>query len=118
MTSVMTSPGPRVPQFRLHHRLRLALEEAGVEPAEMARTLGLALPTINAYMNGGRNPKLGMVKLWGMRTGVPWQWLMYGVEPQDGDTVTGGNTLWQRRGNRPGRSSNRPGNSRFLKCVA
>lgn len=72
-----------VPQFQLHHRLALALEASGVEPADMAEDLGVHVNSIHNWMGGRTNPKLGMIKLWALRTGVPYTWILDGVEPGD-----------------------------------
>jgi transcriptional regulator with XRE-family HTH domain len=101
-----------VPQFEVHHRLQLALEAAGVEPIEMAEVLGLAKNTIYSYMSGARNPKLGMVKQWAMVCQVPWQWIITGQLPEEGDEATI-SAITQRY-----EAGNSGDNLRFLKLAA
>lgn len=74
----------QTPQFQLRHRLGLALEAAGVTPEEMAAELGVHVNSVYNYMSGRTHPKLAMVKLWAMRTGVPYVWIIDGDDADDG----------------------------------
>jgi transcriptional regulator with XRE-family HTH domain len=99
ITCMSINPQPQtparsnVPQFQMHHRMRLALEASGVEVTEMAETLGMHVNSVYNYMHGDRQPKLAAIKVWAMRTGVPWRWIVDGTEvteSEDGAT----DTMW------------------------
>lgn len=87
-----------VPQFKPRHRLALLLEEADVSVEEMALAIGRATPTVYAYLNGDRNPKLDTIKMWAIRCGKPhlWRWVQTGEppEPNDGGGLS---TIWYER---------------------
>lgn len=79
--SQMTETG-EVPHFTLGDRLGKAMRHADVSAAEMADYLDVHRNTISAYINDRQPVKGGTLKLWAMRTGVPLEWLEFGVEPQ------------------------------------
>jgi transcriptional regulator with XRE-family HTH domain len=75
--------GLRIPEFDLADRLRKSLRTADLSVSEMAEFLGLTRETAGRYMNGGTRVPLQTVRLWAMRTGVPFEWLKDGVVPAD-----------------------------------
>lgn len=49
---------------------------------DMAEYLGIARETISTWLNGKHKPSRSNVKLWALRTGVPYAWI---VEQEPGD---------------------------------
>jgi transcriptional regulator with XRE-family HTH domain len=80
-----TEPAPAgVPEFDLADRMRKALRTADIGVQEMADYLGVARNTVSTWINGRISPNRQTVRLWAMRTGVPFEWLEsggYGQSP-------------------------------------
>lgn len=70
-----------VPQFDLADRMRKALRTAGVGVQEMADYLGVSRNTVGTWINGKIDPSKQSVRLWALRTGVPFEWLLNGEIP-------------------------------------
>ena len=70
-----------VPQFDLADRLRKALRVADVPVQEIAEYLDVSRNTVGAWINGRVVPGKAMVRLWALRTGVPFEWLLTGKSP-------------------------------------
>lgn len=66
-------------------RLRKALAHADVSSNEMAQYLEVSRHTISNWINGRTRPPATATKLWAMRCGVPYSWLVSGVERQTAD---------------------------------
>lgn len=49
--------------------------------ADMAEYVGVTRETFSRYLNGRQDAPLAVVRLVGMRTGVPVQWLLNGETP-------------------------------------
>lgn len=75
-----------IPEFTAGDRFRKARELTGQTQREFASTLGVDKNTIGAYETGAttRHRKI-VVNAWALATGVPVDWLLYGVVPQDPD---------------------------------
>lgn len=71
-----------VPEFDLADRMRKALRTSGVGVQEMAEYLGVARNTVSTWINGRIEPNRQTIRLWAMRTGVPFEWLSTGDYPQ------------------------------------
>lgn len=71
-----------VPEFDMADRLRKALRHADVGVQEIADYLGVSRNTVGAWINGRTPPTKAYVRLWAMRTGVPFEWLQNGKSPQ------------------------------------
>jgi len=68
-----------VPEWTLGWRLQRALHHAGMQTDQMAAELGLSRGTVSRWLNDrGAPPKLGYIKVWAMRCGVPLEWLITG----------------------------------------
>ncbi len=65
-----------VPQWTLADRLRKALEHASVSGPEMAEYLEVHRNTVSNWIYGHARPPASAVKLWAMRCGVPYEWLI------------------------------------------
>ena len=74
-TSVM------VPEFDRADRMRKALRVSGTGVQEIAEYLGVARNTVSTWINGRIEPSIQTVRLWALRTGVPYEWLQTGEEP-------------------------------------
>lgn len=67
-----------VPEFDLADRMRKALRTSHVGVQEMADYLGVARNTVSTWINGKIQPSMQTVRLWALRTGVPYVWLKDG----------------------------------------
>lgn len=83
-----------MPAFDLADRLRKALRVSDVSVQDMADYLEVGRNTIGRYINGHTQPSGAVVRLWALRTGVPYGWLRDGeqMSPRPGDPG-GGNVL-------------------------
>lgn len=68
----------QTPKFDEADRLRKALREANVSVNEMAEYLGVSRNTVSRWINGAVPAKSHVMRLWAMRTGVPYEWLAAG----------------------------------------
>lgn len=80
MTDVGTTT-TTVPVFGLRHRLSLALDHADVSVQEMADELGLSRNTVGNYLAGRTRPHKAVLRVWALRCGVPYEWLVSGETP-------------------------------------
>lgn len=71
-----------VPQWDLTDRLRKSLQHAGLTPQEMAAYLGVSRNSVWNWLGGRNQASPQTVRLWAMRTGVPYEWLRDGKNPQ------------------------------------
>jgi len=69
---------PHTPEFDEADRLRKALREAEVSVNDMAEYLGVSRNTVSRWINGAVPAKSHVMRLWAMRTGVPYEWLAAG----------------------------------------
>lgn len=91
MTTLTSSPQFQVPEWTLGWRMQRALAHAGVTTAEIADDLGVARSTISRWINDhGAPPRAAFVKMWALRTGVPYEWLMTGEAPSSAPDGDGG----------------------------
>lgn len=61
--------------------MRKALRTSGVSAQQMADYLDVSRNTISNWINGRVTPSTQSVRLWAIRTGVPYEWLQNGVQP-------------------------------------
>lgn len=73
-----------VPQWDLSDRARKALRVAGISVTEMGEYLGITRETAGRYINGKADMPLQTMRLWALRTGVPFEWLKTGEAPSPG----------------------------------
>lgn len=69
----------------LADRMRKALRLSGIGVQEMADYLDVARGTVGTWINGRITPSSQTVRLWALRTGVPYEWLRDGFMPTGGD---------------------------------
>ena len=67
----------------LADRLAKSLQVSGISVAEMAAYMEVHRNSVGAWLNRRSQPRPANVRLWAMRTGVPYQWLRDGVWPED-----------------------------------
>lgn len=80
-----STEGLHVPSWDLADRMRKSLREADISVQEMADYFEVSRNTVSAWINGRTPPAPQSVKLWALRTGVPYEWLRSGaVQPHDG----------------------------------
>ena len=82
MSDTATNVG--VPTWELRHRLVRSMEFAGLGAEEMAEFLGMHHNSVYGWTAGKRVPKIGILRLWAMRTGVPYEWLLTGQASTNG----------------------------------
>ena len=73
------------PVIEVRHRMRIAMEHAGLKPHDMADALDVAPTTVSRYLNGSVNTTRAVIMAWGMRTGVSWRWILTGQIPETPD---------------------------------
>lgn len=76
---------PAIPPWTLGWRLQRALSWADISAEEISVELEVHRSTVSRWMNDrGAPPRALFVKEWALRCGVPYDWLAFGIEPQDG----------------------------------
>lgn len=74
-----------IPEWNTGDRLRKARTARGLTQGELATLIGVAENTIGNYETGATtNHRKIVVNAWALATGVPVEWLLYGVEPSNG----------------------------------
>lgn len=58
--------------------MRKALRQAGVAVSEMAEYLDVTRGSVSNWINGRVAPSVQTLRLWALRTGVPYEWLVTG----------------------------------------
>ena len=67
-----------IPEWDLADRMRKSLRESEFSAGEMAEYLGVGRTTVSTWLNGHVEPRLQTLRLWALRTGVPFEWLCDG----------------------------------------
>ncbi len=65
-----------VPEWTTGWRMQRALAHARMSVEQMAEELGVSRSTISRWLNDRGSPSRGYLKLWALRTGVSYDWLM------------------------------------------
>ena len=83
--SMEAAPDMRL-EFDQADRLRRALRVSNVSVSDMADYLGVTRNTVSNWINGHTPPKSRDLRLFAMRTGVPYEWLESGIseDPRNG----------------------------------
>lgn len=92
MTNAPTSAA-EVPTIEPRHRMRIALEHAGVTMGEMAHLLDVSGNTVGNYLAGRTTPSTAVLRVWAMRCGVPLDWIRYGTANSNDTSPGGGSDL-------------------------
>jgi transcriptional regulator with XRE-family HTH domain len=65
-----------VPEWTLGWRMQRALAHAEISVEAIAGELGVSRSSVSRWLNDrGAPPRAAYVKLWALRTGVPFDWL-------------------------------------------
>ncbi|MGA8544559.1 MAG: helix-turn-helix transcriptional regulator, partial [Mycobacterium sp.] len=60
-----------------------SMQIAGLSVADMAAYQGVHRNSVSSWLNRRAQPRPANVRLWAIRTGVPYEWLTDGVWPDD-----------------------------------
>lgn len=90
-----------VPEVTLGWRMKMALGHAHMTVQEMADEAGMSRQQLSRYLNDkGERPRRAILVTWALRTGVPLEWLIDGVEnatPEGGGGLLIGPSGWFSR---------------------
>jgi transcriptional regulator with XRE-family HTH domain len=78
--AIISPPSPP-PEFDRADRLRLTLRRSGISVGNMASYLGVSRTTLSRWLNGSE-PNTAALRLWAMRCGVTYEWLLTGDQAQ------------------------------------
>ncbi|MDZ7910442.1 MAG: helix-turn-helix transcriptional regulator, partial [Rhodococcus sp. (in: high G+C Gram-positive bacteria)] len=81
-----------VPEFDTSDRMRKSLRHSNTPVGEMAEYLGVTRETISRWINGRSEASIQTLRLWALRTGVPFVWLKDGKNPHPDKDPNGGLT--------------------------
>lgn len=84
MTTGIETTG-NVPEFDLADRMRKSLRHADLGVQGMADYLDVTRGTVGNWINGRIHPSTQTLRLWALRTGVPFKWLETGETPTGND---------------------------------
>jgi len=68
--------GGTTPEFNLADRMRKAMRDAGITAAAMAEYLDVSRTSITNWTSGRIEPDTRTLRLWALRTGVSYGWLI------------------------------------------
>lgn len=85
-----STEGLHVPEWDLADRLRKSLRMTDIGVQEMADYFEVSRNTISAWINGRTPPTGQSIKLWALRTGLPYEWFRDGKWPTDDNGPDGG----------------------------
>jgi transcriptional regulator with XRE-family HTH domain len=70
--------------FTKGDRMKRSIKVAGLSRGEMAEYLGVEPTTVSTWMNDRIEPSTQTLRLWALRTGAPYEWLVTGeYTPRD-----------------------------------
>ena len=72
-----------IPEWDLADRLRKSLRDADISVGDMAERFGVSRNTVGAWLNGRNTPGPLALRAWSQETGVPVEWLRWGVVAPD-----------------------------------
>lgn len=75
--------------------MAIALEHAGISVGTMAEELDVHRNTISSYLHGRTRPRRSDLRVWALCCGVPFEWLLTGIEPTDHGGPPA-STIWYR----------------------
>lgn len=79
------SEQPDIPEgleFDLADRLRKSLRHSGFSSQQMGEYLEVSRHTVSNWLNGHTRPRPAELKMWAMRVGVPYTWLIGKDDPR------------------------------------
>jgi transcriptional regulator with XRE-family HTH domain len=68
----------------MYDRMAKSLKDAGISIAQAAAYFDVHRNTVSGWLHERINPDTRTLRLWAMMTGVPYEWLKDGTEPDDG----------------------------------
>jgi transcriptional regulator with XRE-family HTH domain len=74
-----------IPEWDLADRMRKSLRTAGVSVQDIASYLDVTPRSVGNWINGRIDPSTQTLRLWALRCGVPYIWLMTGDPNARGD---------------------------------
>lgn len=81
-----------IPVWDLQDRMRKALRVADLSAGEMAEYLGVTRQAVSGWLNASATPRSAMLRLWAIRTGVDYGWLLNGGQTPAPPAATGPRT--------------------------
>lgn len=81
--STSTAERQSIPQWDLADRMAKALRESRMSVQQMADYLEVHRNTVSAWLHGRTPPSSQTVRLWALRTGVPYDWVRDGAGPDE-----------------------------------
>ncbi len=91
----------QIPEWDMADRLAKSLRVAHLSSMEMAEYLEVHRNTVSAWLNGRSEPKRPQLIAWALRTGLSYDWIKNGTDPNQGGGPDGD-------GSCPGESNPRP----------
>jgi transcriptional regulator with XRE-family HTH domain len=82
-----------IPEWDVADRMRKALRVADISVQEIADYLGVSRNSAGSWINGRIVPSTQTLRLWALRTGVPFEWLRDGGAAAEGVNRLGWQTL-------------------------
>jgi transcriptional regulator with XRE-family HTH domain len=68
----------QLPRWDLADKMRKSLRHAGLGVQDMADYLDVDRSTVSTWINGRIEPDSRTMKLWSLRTGIPYTWFCHG----------------------------------------
>jgi transcriptional regulator with XRE-family HTH domain len=68
--------GGTTPEFNLADRMRKAMRDAGISSSAMAEYLDVSRASVSNWTGGRIEPDTRTLRLWALRTGVSYSWLI------------------------------------------
>ena len=97
----MTTAEGLVPQWDLPDRMGKSLRTANVGVQEIADYLDVHRNTVSGWLHGRIRPDVRTLRLWALRTGVLYDWLLCGDEAAPSDEQRPPGVGKRRRAQRP-----------------
>lgn len=72
-----------VPDWTTGWRLHRSLVHAHMTIEQMAEEIGVSRSSVSRWINDRAAPRTAYLRLWALRTGVPYAWLLDGTVPDD-----------------------------------
>jgi transcriptional regulator with XRE-family HTH domain len=80
-----------LPKWDLADHMRKSFRHAGLGVTEMADYLDVSPRSVSNWINGRIDPSVQTVRLWALRTGVPFTWFCHGsASPCDIEPIAAG----------------------------
>jgi transcriptional regulator with XRE-family HTH domain len=74
-----------IPQWDLPDRMNKSLRTANTGVQEIADYLDVHRNTVGGWLHGRNPPDVRTLRLWAIRTGVSYEWLLHGEQQRDVD---------------------------------